>query len=150
MNFYFQEYCVFFITLLKPLVGLVLLVRTVIKGVIGIIRMLKPTRRREGRKSQYIMFTLRTKEIGVVAVSRMRKIPVKSSPEQIVDAMRVVVSDPKGEQYAVVTICYVHDLEIYNGTYAKCPNGGCIYYRIVVQGDIMVIDVVQREILSEE
>lgn len=61
-------------------------------------------------------------------------------PEQIIEALRDSIFDPERQQYAVITIKYMHEPRIYTGQLTHTFNGGLTDYGVSVQGNTLASD----------
>lgn len=70
----------------------------------------------------------------------MHMILAGAPPEQIIEALRDPIFDPERQQYAVITIKYIYEPQIYTGKLTHGFSGGLTDYGVSVQGNTLASD----------
>jgi len=78
----------------------------------------------------------------------VQMILAEASPQQIIDALRNPIFDPERQQYAIVTIKYLGQPQVYTGQLTKAFNGGLTGYGVSVQGNTLAGDNVLQAVMD--
>ncbi len=75
-------------------------------------------------------------------------IVAEASPKQIIEALRSPVFDPERQQYAVITMKFIGNPEIYTGSMTHPDKGGLTAYGVSVQGNTLANSAVLDAVMA--